>query len=421
MPVAEEKLPNRWVMALAALVSQLCYGSVPAWSVFTKPLMAGEGWSLMRVSTAFMIAMTVLGIGSYIGGSWQDRAGPRRVASVAGLLYGLGFLIAALGATLHSLIIIYIGLGLFCGLGMGMGYICPIALMAKWFPDHRATMTGAAVMGFGGGAFIFSPIAARLIVATGIAPTFVAFGIGYGLLVLGCARLYRDPPEGWAPAGWQYPAHLKAVQIDFTARQALGTLRFWLLASMLSINTLAGNMILSQASPLTQQQTSLDAIGASTIVGMLSIFNALGRVFWARLSDTLGRAETYFTLFAIQVFIFFALPSVHGVTLYTVLMCTLFLCYGGGFGLTPSFTADLFGVRNVGGIFGWIMLVWGFAIIPSPILIARVREATGNYDVSLYAIGVLMVIALALPILARREIRKVARARHAETARATTI
>jgi OFA family oxalate/formate antiporter-like MFS transporter len=407
--LAYVRLPNRWLIALAAVAMQVCLGSVYAWSVFTKPLMASERWTLTQVSATFTVAMVFLGIGTVIGGWWQDRKGPRIVSTVAGLLYGSGFAIAALGAKLHSLPIIYTGYGLFSGLGMGMGYICPVATITKWFPDRRGLMTGAAVMGFGAGALVMSPIAARMIIAAGVAETFLVFGVAYLILVVSAAQFYADPPPGWRPAGWEpsTPVSKTASKVDFTAREAMHTGRFWLLMLMLSLNTSAGIMIISQASPLAQQQTGVTVVEASTIVGLLSIFNAIGRVLWAWVSDFLGRAEVYFLLFAIQVFLFFALPGIHQELLFTVVTCVIALCYGGGFGVMPSFTADLFGSKYVGGIYGWILLGWGFAAIPSPLLIAHIRETTGTYSYAIFVIGFVMLISLAFPVLARRVVRRV--------------
>jgi OFA family oxalate/formate antiporter-like MFS transporter len=404
------KLPNRWIIAAAAVVMQVCLGSVYAWSVFTKPLMAMEAWTLTRVSATFTIAMVFLGIGTVIGGWWQDRAGPRIVSTVAGLLYGVGFLIAAWATSLHSLLGIYAGYGLFCGLGMGMGYICPVATITKWFPDRRGLMTGAAVMGFGAGALVMSPIAARMIIAVGVPRTFVFFGIVYLLVICTAAQFYVIPAHGWRPEGWVPTTTVSksASTVDYTVKEALRTWHFWLLWLMISLNTSAGISIMSQASPLAQQQIGVTVVEASTIVGIISVFNALGRVFWAWISDLIGRAQVYFILFAIQVFLFFTLPSIHEVALFTVAVCAIALCYGGGFGVMPSFTADFFGSKYVGGIYGWILLGWGFAAVPSPLLIAHIRQTTGTYEYAIFAIGFVMMIALIFPILARRIVNRLA-------------
>ena len=288
--------PNRWTIAIAAVIMQVCLGSVYAWSVFTKPLMALEPWTLTQVSATFTMAIACLGIGTVIGGVWQDRVGPRIVSTAAGACYGTGFLIAAWATTLHSLPGIYIGYGLFCGLGMGMGYICPVATITKWFPDKRGLMTGAAVMGFGAGALVMSPIAARLIIAIGVPTTFVTFGVVYLVLIVIAAQFYVDPPHGWRPDGWEPRTAVSkaACESDYTVKEALQTGRFWLLWVMISLNTSAGIAIMSQASPLAQQQTGVSVVEASTIVGIISIFNAAGRVFWAWVSDFIGRWQVYF-------------------------------------------------------------------------------------------------------------------------------
>jgi len=402
------KLPNRWWIATAAVIMQVCLGSVYAWSVFTKPLMAAEGWSLTRVSATFPLAMSCLGIGTVIGGLWQDRVGPRIVSAVAGILYGCGFLIAALATSMHSLYGIYAGYGVFCGLGMGMGYICPVATITKWLPDKRGLMTGAAVMGFGAGALVMSPIAARIIIAAGVPAAFVTFGIAYLVLIVAAAQFYVDPPRGWHPEGWEPASAVSkaASKKDYTVSEALRTGRFWLLWVMISLNTSAGISIMSQASPLTQQQVHADALQASTIVGIISVFNAFGRVFWAWVSDLIGRAQVYFLLFAIQIFLFFALPGIHEIALFGVVVCAIALCYGGGFGVMPSFTADFFGSRYMGGIYGWILLGWGFAAIPSPFMIAAVRERTGTYEYAIFMLGFVMLISTLFSVLAWRIVRR---------------
>ena len=402
-------LPNRWLIALAAVFMQLCLGSVYAWSVFVKPLTESEPWTLVQVSAAFTIAMASLGVGTVIGGLWQDRVGPRIVTTVAGILYGSGFLIAAWAVSHHQLLVLYAGYGLTSGFGMGMGYICPVATITKWFPDRRGLMTGAAVMGFGAGAVVMSQIAARMVTDPAHVPmTFETFGVAYLIVVVASAQFMVNPPHGWHPEGWtpQTAVAKTATKIHYTVAQAMRTWRFWLLWLMLSLNTSAGIMIMSQASPLAQQQVrNLTEVAAGGIVAIISVFNATGRVFWAWVSDLIGRAQVYFTLFAVQVFLFFLLPSVHDATLFTIAVCAIALCYGGGFGVMPSFVADYFGSTYIGGIYGWILLGWGFAAIPSPLLIARVRQTTGTYDYAIYAIGFVMLISLAFPVIAARMMR----------------
>jgi MFS transporter, OFA family, oxalate/formate antiporter len=402
MAVNGANVPNRWVIAAAAVVMQICLGAVYGWSVFVRPLMGSENWTLTQVSLTFTIAIALLGVGTVIGGLWQDRVGPRVVASVAGVLYGVGFLVSAWAVKNHSLAGLYAGYGVIGGLGMGMGYICPVATITKWFPDRRGLMTGVAVMGYGAGALVMSPIAAREIISVGVSQTFVTFGIVYLILVVLTAQFYKNPPEGWKLAGWEPNTAVSraASTRDYTVREAMTTWRFWLLWVMLFLSVSAGIMIISQASPMAQQLVGLSAVAASSIVGLISIFNALGRVFWAWVSDFLGRATVVLIIYILYAVIFFLLPSAHSQIEFTILMAVIGLCYGGGFGVMPSFTADFFGPRYMGGIYGWILLAWGAGAIPSPILIAQVRQSSGGYVPAIHLIAIVMLFALILPIIA---------------------
>jgi len=406
--MATDRLPNRWGIAVAAVIMQICLGAVYGWSVFVKPLIGVEHWTLTQVSLNFTLAIVFLGVGTVIGGLWQDRVGPRRVATVAGVLYGVGYMVASLAASNHSLAGIYFGYGVLSGLGMGMGYICPVATLIKWFPDRRGLMTGVAVCGYGAGALVMSPIAAREIVAKGVPPTFLTLGIAYLILVVITAQFYRNPPQGWRPEGWEPRTAVSraATTYDFTVKEAMSRWQFWLLWVMLFLNVSAGIMIISQASPMAQQLVGLTPVAAAGIVGVISIFNGLGRVFWAAVSDFIGRARVYFLLYLIQVGVFFALPHLHTAALFTTAVALVGLCYGGGFGTMPSFTADFFGAKYMGGIYGWILLAWGAAAIPSPILIARVRQTTGTYQTAIMIIAVVMLCSLVLPLIARRPKRE---------------
>ncbi|MGZ4821387.1 MAG: L-lactate MFS transporter [Terriglobales bacterium] len=401
--MAVQKLRNRWGIAVAAVVMQICLGAAYGWSVFVKPFIAQQHWQLTQVSLTFTLAILFLGVGTVIGGLWQDRVGPRRVATVAGVIYGIGYLIAGFAAKGHSLTGLYLGYGVISGIGMGMGYITPVATLVKWFPDRRGLMTGVAVAGYGAGALIFSPIAARLIQTSGIPATFWIFGIVYLILVAAAAQFYANPPQGYVPAGWSPTSAVQktATKIDFTVTQAMGTWQFWLLWAMLFLNVSAGIMIISQASPMAQQLVGMSPLAAAGMVGLISIFNGAGRVFWAWVSDLIGRAPVYFLLYAIQAIIFFALTSVHNITVFSLMFAIIGLCYGGGFGTMPSFTADFFGAKYMGGIYGWILLAWGAAAVPSPILIAHVRQNTGSYGPAIHIIAVVLICSLVLPILAR--------------------
>jgi OFA family oxalate/formate antiporter-like MFS transporter len=395
---------NRWLIAAAAVVMQICLGAAYGWSVFVRPLVNATGWTLTQVSLNFTLAIAFLGVGTIIGGLWQDRAGPRPVATVAGVIYGFSYLLAGFFASQQSLGGLYFSYGVLGGIGMGMGYITPVATITKWFPDRRGLMTGVAVAGYGAGALIMSPFAARSIVARGVPATFEILGIVYLIFVVAAAQLYANPPIGWRPAGWKPTGAVAqaASTYDFTVGEAMRTRQFWMLWSMLFLNVSAGIMIISQASPMAQQLVHMTPVAAAGMVGLISIFNGAGRVFWAWASDSLGRARVYFLLYAIQAAIFFMLPRLTNLTLFSAAFAVIGLCYGGGFGTMPSFTADFFGSRYMGGIYGWILLAWGAAAIPSPILIAQLRQTTGRYDQAIYTVAIVMLVAVALPLLVRR-------------------
>jgi OFA family oxalate/formate antiporter-like MFS transporter len=412
--MATQTLPNRWIIAAAAIFIQICCGAVYSWSVFVKPILATEHWTLVQVSATFTITLACIGIGAVVGGLWQDRSGPRLVASFAGVLYGIGFFVASAAVSHHSLFGLYAGYGGLGGIAIGVAYICPVATITKWFPDKRGLMIGATVMGYGAGAVIMSPIAARLIISVGVPLTFQIFGVAYLVIILAAAQFHIDPPHGWRPEGMkETTVSRRATRVDYTVVQAIRTWRFWLLWLMLSLNVSAGIMIISQASPLAQQQVGMTVLQASAVVGVISIFNAIGRVFWSWMSDIVGRAQVYFALYAIQVFLFFFLPRAHEALVFEIIVCAIALCYGGGFAVIPSFAADFFGSKYIGGIYGWIVLAtWAVAAIPSPMLIARVRETTGTYEYAIIVIGFVMLLSLPLPVLAGRAVSRAA-AEHA--------
>lgn len=251
------------------------------------------------VQLNFTLAIVFLGVGTIIGGLWQDKVGPRKVAATAGIIYGIGYMLSGFAASHHSLNGLYVGYGVLTGIGMGMGYICPVATLVKWFPDMRGLMTGVAVCGYGFGAMVMSPFAAWEIKRYGVPLTFWTLGVTYLIVVFAAAQFYANPPQGWRPEGWEpRTAVAKAAgTYDCTVDEALATWQFYLLFLMLFLNVSAGIMIISQASPMAQEMVGMSVLQAAGMVGLISLCNGLGRVFWAWVSDHLGRARVYFLLF----------------------------------------------------------------------------------------------------------------------------
>ena len=393
-------MPNRWVIATAGVVMQVALGAVYAWSVFRIPLTKAFGWTIPQVTLTFTIAIFVLGFAAFAGGLWMRRAGPRVVAVAAGILYGLGVFLASF--TDGRLWWLYLSYGLLGGIGLGLGYIVPVATLVKWFPDRRGMITGIAVAGFGAGALVAAPIATRLIGQVGPLRTFSIFGIVYLLAVIGAGLCMRNPPAGYRPAGWEPPVSQQRVARSATLSEAVASWQWYGLWALLFLNTTAGIAIISQAAPMAQEVAGVSAERAASLVGIISIANGAGRFLWAWLSDFVGRRVVFLLMFPIQALVFFALPSVHGFAAFTLLACVILLCYGGGFGTMPAFTADYFGAENVGSIYGLMLTAWSVAGVLGPTLIAALRQSSGGYDGALRVLAGLMLISTVIPAILRR-------------------
>jgi OFA family oxalate/formate antiporter-like MFS transporter len=356
------------------------------------------GWTISEVTLTFTIAIFTVGLSAFAGGLWMRSAGPRVVGVTGGLLYGAGVFLASFAN--YGLWELYLTYGLIGGAGLGLGYIVPVATLVKWFPDRRGFITGIAVAGFGAGALVTAPVAQKLIVQTGVLHTFAILGIAYLILVAGPALLMRNPPKGWAPAGWQPLQSFSSVH-DYTLGESLRRWQWYALWLMLFLNVSAGISIISQAAPMTQEITGMNAAAAAGLVGIISLANGAGRFLWAWLSDFIGRRWVFLAMFLIQAVVFFVLPDVGSFGLFTTLACVVLLCYGGGFGTMPAFCADFFGAKDVGSIYGLMLTAWGFGSALGPLLIANVRQQTGHYSEALYVIAAIMLASAVVPFLVR--------------------
>ena len=392
---------NRWLIAAAGVVMQVALGAVYAWSVFRIPLTTAYGWTIAEATFAFELAILVLGFASFAGGLLMQRIGPRRVAIAAGVFYGLGTMLA--GGSNGSLGWLYTSYGLIGGVGLGLGYIVPLATLIKWFPDRRGMITGLAVAGFGAGALITAPVAERLLSSVGIASTFTILGLAYLVAVAGGGFFMRNPPDGYRPSGWQPPvtAAGSSAADSYTLRDALRSWHWYALWAILFLNTTAGISIISQASPMAQEITHVTAAVAAGMVGIISIANGVGRLFWAWLSDVVGRRQVFLTMFLLQALIFTLLPRVESFPALAALLFVVLLCYGGGFGTMPAFAADFFGPTNIGSIYGLMLTAWGFAAVLGPTLIASIRQSTAHYTDALELLAIVMLVSAALPLLLR--------------------
>jgi OFA family oxalate/formate antiporter-like MFS transporter len=314
-------------------------------------------------------------------------------------LYGAGVFLASFSA--DKLWWLYLTYGVIGGIGLGFGYIVPVAVLVKWFPDRRGLITGIAVGGFGAGALITAPVATRLIQTVGVLHTFAYLGVAFLIVTVVSGAFMQNPPEGWRPEGWNPTASQvsQRAKRDYKLVGALGTWQWWALWLLLFLNTSAGISLISQEAPIFQELARVSAVVAAGMVGVVSLGNALGRVFWAWASDAITRKATFFVMFLLQAVLFWFLPGITSAGILTAVAFVILLCYGGGFGTMPAFAADYFGAKNIGPIYGLMLTAWGFASAFGPLLIANMRQISGTYRGAMHIIAGVMLASAILPLV----------------------
>lgn len=391
-PEPAPALPSRWLIAAAAFCMQLAFGSVYGWSVLLDPLAELHGAARAEVGLTFTITLAVVGATAGFGGFLHNRFGPRTVATAAGLLYGAGTMLSGAATGVGGL---HLAHGVLGGVGLGLGYIVPLAMLIRWFPDRRGCVTGIAVAGFGLGAFVTCPVAAWAIGAFGARETLVGLGAAYLVLVAGAAQAFHAAPEGYAPPGWAPTAARAERRRDWSLAEALRSPRWWLLWSILALNVTAGAALLSVAAPLAREFVGASPAAAALFVGALSVFNGVGRVLWGAVSDSVGRAPALFGMFALQAFAFAVLADAGGPAALLAAAAVIAACYGGGFAVMPAFAADVFGPRNAGTVYGAMLTAWSAGAIAGPVLIASVP-----YRTALFVIAAGAAVGAVLPVVA---------------------
>lgn len=407
-------LKNRWLIAFSAIGIHLSIGAAYAYSVYTIPLTETMGWSVSSVTLAFTFMMVLGGGAAALFGKFVERSGPKKSAMLAAVLFGLGQAGSGLSVAMDSLPLFLLTYGILSGLGLGIGYIAPVSTLVKWFPDHRGLATGMAVLGFGTGALITAPVAAYLMETLSIPVTFYILGFSYFLLMTLAALYIAPPPKGWLPQGMKdaVKAGTRKIKIDLTqstGKEAVNSKHFWMLWTMMLINTSAGIMMISVASPMAQQVVGLSAGAAATMVGIMGIFNGAGRIGWAAASDYISRPMVFICFFIIQLVTFLTLPIITSVIIFQVLIFLVVSCYGGGFSNLPAFIADLFGTKELGAIHGYLLTTWSLGGLIGPTLVSQIYTRTGSYIPVFYVFAVLIAIAFIISILLFADIRKVKR------------
>ncbi len=402
---------NRWLIALSAVGIHISIGSVYAWSNFTAPLKEMFGWSDSEVALTFSIAILFLGLSAAFLGHFVEKYGPKKAGLLAAVFFGIGMTGAGFAVDMESKSLLYLFYGALGGIGLGVGYIAPVSTLVKWFPDRRGLATGLAIMGFGFAAAIASPVMNSLIHSVGVANTFYILGVSYFIIMVLSSLYLEKPEEDWLPEGFKEKiasgkakATLDLSQL--TANQAVKTKRFWYLWFMLFINVTCGIAILAVAKPLAMESIGIDMATAAALVGAIGIFNGLGRIGWASLSDYIGRPNTYTAFFVLQMVIFFFLPQVSIQWLFMGMLIVVYTCYGGGFASIPAYIGDLFGTKQLGAIHGYILTAWAAAGLAGPLFAAWIKDTTGSYAGSLTFFSGLFVLALVISLLIRADINK---------------
>jgi MFS family permease len=416
----------------AALAVHLSIGQVYAYSVFKIPLSRAIGitapaphdWSQEQIALMFSIAIAVLGASAALFGRWLERVGPRMAMFVSACCFAAGFEISSIGVHLHQIWLLYLGYGVIGGVGLGLGYLAPVATLVRWFPDRPGLAAGMAIMGFGGGAMIGSPLAINLMqhfrgpTSVGAVPALAIMGAVYFLFMMFGVFTIRIPGEGWRPAGWTPPVKSSGLinARSVSARSALRAPQFWLLWVVLAANTTAGIGIIEQASPMIQEMFPgrVLEVAAGGFVGLLSLFNMGGRFFWASLSDVIGRRSTFMCFFVLGATLYALLPStsashLNSLFLFIAICLVLLSMYGGGFSTLPAYVRDLFGPADFGPIYGRTLTAWSFAGIVGPMLVNSVRHyrithgvrSEEAYSTVLYMMAGLLCIGLISNLLIR--------------------
>jgi len=421
---------SRWMVPPAALCVHLCIGQAYAFSVFNLPMTkligitqsAPDDWSLPELGWIFSIAIFFLGVSAAVFGRWVEEGGPRRAMFTAALCWAGGFIASAIGVYIHNIWLVYLGYGVLGGCGLGIGYISPVSTLIKWFPDRPGMATGMAIMGFGGGAFIASPLSVWLMskfsspTHVGVAETFIVLGLVYFLFMLVGSIIVRVPAPGWKPAGYTPPVQAARLITtnDVFVYDALKTPQFWLIWWILCLNVTAGIGVLGQASAMSQEMFPghITPVAAAGFVGLMSLFNMGGRFFWASTSDYIGRKNTYFIFMVLGFLLYCSVPytgSIGSVVGFVCCFLVIISMYGGGFATVPAYLRDMFGTRYVGAIHGLLLTAWSMAGIFGPVLVNYIREYNVThgvpkaqaYNVTMYIMAGLLVIGFLCNLLVR--------------------
>ena len=423
------KNSNRWFIAIMGTLLQVVLGTVYAWSFFQKPIMLEYGWTNVQTMWIFSIAILFLGLSAAVGGMILPKFGPRKLATTGAILYSFGYLISAYAMSIGSLPLFYFGFGVVGGIGLGLGYVTPVATVSKWFPDKKGLVTGMVVMGFGLGALIMSKVIAPIFIKLAEGNmVFVFLYISVVLFTIGipAALSMKNPPNGFVPKAFIVPENSnfnKDVKNELTLKQSLISTQFIGMWLVFFLNIAAGIMFISMQSPMIQDllvqkdptlSTKNLAVAGGTLIAISSLFNGLGRFLWGGLSDRLGRIQVFRLILGSQIIVFILLMFTTNTYLFGALVCYILLCYGGGFGAMPSYILDVFQEKLMPVMYGGILTAWSIGGIVGPQVAAFIRDfyahspqligpTTYGTGIVLLSIGFLITLFLSnKPILSKK-------------------
>ena len=399
---------NRWFIALAAIGLHISIGSVYAWSVLTRPIMADMGFTLSQTTWTFSLAILMLGLSAGFLGSFAEKIGPKKSGLLAMLFWVTGLFGTAYALSIHNLTLLYLFYGIIGGIGLGIGYITPVSTLVKYFPNHPGFATGLAIMGFGFASLIAGPLMQYLVAQVGLVDTFIILGVIY-LVIMGASSLYLKAPQPKHPTRTTKDKSTMYVHTHgMLANDAIKTWQFRALWWVFFINITCGIGLLSLASPMAQEAIGMTPAAAASLVGIIGIFNGGGRIAWSTISDYLGRAQTYILFFIIEIVAFYLLAQTNSALTFQILILLIITCYGGGFSCMPAYLADLYGIRQLSTIHGRILTAWGLAGIAGPMLVSYFHEAGYGYTTALECFAALFVlntiIAIVLKLYGKREL-----------------
>lgn len=395
---------NKWGIAAAAVGIHISIGSVYAWSVLTKPVMEALGADLGAVQWTFSLAIVCLGMSAALLGPIVERYGPRISGWISALCFGVGMLGSALAVTWHSLGLLYLFYGIIGGIGLGIGYITPVATLLKWFPKRRGFAAGLAIMGFGFAALLAGPLMQYFVASYGLAEMFLILGTIYAVLMTASATYLALPMQ--EPDFSVYSHKMAITRRKMSVKESMKEPQFYMIWWIFFTNITCGIGVLSITSPMASEIIGLTPIQAATLVGTLGLVNGAGRFLWASVSDEIGRIPCYMIFFGMQVIAYICLGSVHTEWNFYLLLALIISCYGGGFAVLPALLAEYYGADILSNIHGKMLTAWAAAGVAGPWLVATIRSHTAGFTEALYIFAFLSVIALLMSFILHLRIKR---------------